>query len=174
MKKYVKFSLASGFSLLLALAMVVFVSCEKEVLELNQTATDDTATVQPLILDANGIADHETDAGLAQAAPFDVQIDVTRCRRLAGGNTVEAKVNANRLVDEIQGLEHEKYTFKWRVDGRNGGTGPLLSCVCAKSATVLVTRLSDGANVRKTVRLSPCLGTPGNGDPIGVSATIDR
>ena len=51
----------------------------------------------------------------------------------------------------------ENYRFKWVIDGKQGGYNSYVpGCVCGKTATVFITRLSDGASLRRDIDLPNC------------------
>lgn len=142
MKSTVKKASFGLFVSLLLLVMMVFSSCQEEAL----APRNDTFTANEidalLLNDETGIADYETDKA---GPPFDFGIQVTRCRKPT--ETVALDV----MIDEPA-----NYYYRWRVDGRDAGYGIGLPCLCAKSASVFVTRKSDLLSVRKTILLSGC------------------
>lgn len=51
----------------------------------------------------------------------------------------------------------EMYSFKWAIDGNHGGHNSYTpGCVCGSSATVFITRLSDGMSLRQAIELPDC------------------
>lgn len=51
----------------------------------------------------------------------------------------------------------ENYRFKWAIDGNHGGHNSYTpGCVCGNTATVFITRLSDGMSLRQAIDLPAC------------------
>jgi hypothetical protein len=120
------------------LALSLMTSCEKE--------SFTPAPTPPLTVHSNvAEAEHALkDKTHVQEAAFDFDIEKSYCT-LDG---VSLNVNIERP---------EAYAFKWAIDGNHGGHNRFSpTCVCGNSATVFITRLSDGMSLRKTIDLPGC------------------
>lgn len=116
--------------IIFALTLFFFWSCEKEPI-----ITPITPTTPPIV---------EKDAATDRAVPFEFSIQKTPC-----------------LVEKIQvsvDIENPNlYGFLWQVDGnKEGHLQKLEGCRCGTSATVTVTRFSDGSRIKKSIMLPQC------------------
>ena len=128
--------LIAGSVFFLALSLIT--SCEKASFTPAQT---------PATTVYNNVAEAEhapKDKAYVQKAAFNFDIEKNYCT-LEG---VSLSVNIDRP---------EAYAFKWAIDGNHGGHNSYSpACVCGNSATVFITRLSDGMSLRQTIELPSC------------------
>lgn len=137
MKNLLKFSNISIASLFVLFAALALISCEKDYAEPN--TANAVADNLALGVQKDAIANNETD----RPATFNFNLAVSQCRRTQSGNTVTVEIR-----------NPQAYTYRWKVGGQDYGSGQLVSCICAQSASVLVTRKADRLSIRKTVFLN--------------------
>lgn len=152
MKIFAKKSNAGLFAILFAIGALTFLSCQKETLHPKSDAFVGSDFKAIVASDAPGMP--ETHA-LTAPLPFDIVIEMSKCKKLTTSISLKATVkDTNTEEKDLQ----PKYKYQWKVDGALVGTGAELGCFCAKGATVIVTRLSDGAKAAKYIRLWACDG----------------
>jgi len=107
--------------------LFLFCSCEKEPIL--------TPTTPPIV---------EKDVATDRAVPFEFTIQKTPC--------LLEKVNVSVDIENPN-----SYGFLWQVDGnKEGHLQKLDGCQCGNAATVTVTRLSDGARIKRSIGLPSC------------------
>jgi|AntRauTorckE5430_2_1112549.scaffolds.fasta_scaffold27629_2 hypothetical protein len=120
------------------LALSLMTSCEKESFT---PAPTPATTVYANVAEAEHAL---KDKAYVQEAAFNFEIEKNYCT-LEG---VSLSVNIDRP---------EAYAFKWSIDGNHGGHNSYSpACVCGNSATVFITRLSDGMSLRQAIELPSC------------------
>ncbi len=150
MKIFAKKSNVGLIAILFAIGVLTFLSCQKETLHPKSDAfvgPDFKAIV------VNDAPDMPESQALTAPLPFDVVIEMSKCKKLTP--SVSLKATAKDTNTEEKDLQ-PKYKYQWKVDGTLVGTGAELGCFCAKGATVIVTRLSDNKKVAKYIRLYTC------------------
>ncbi len=124
--------------LVFCLAISLMTSCEKESFAPAPTSN---------LVEYSDLAEAEyapKDKAYIQAPAFTFEIQKNYC-------TLEG-VNLNVIIDRP-----ENYTFKWAIDGNHGGHNSYTpGCVCGNTATVFITRLSDGMSLRQAIDLPAC------------------
>jgi hypothetical protein len=75
---------------------------------------------------------------------FDFELVKSEC--FASGTTLEARTQLDAL----------SYSYLWEIDASPAGHSRQIDCVCGHVAKIRVTRLSDGAMLTKSAKLTPC------------------
>jgi hypothetical protein len=160
MKKQAKTnSLHSAFYGTLFLILVSASACEKGDFQLAEEPSATSAAVfQKVGMGADvewvvepGIIPGATVEGvslaeekISPATVFSYDLMLSYC--FGGGATVRVDL-----------ANPEEYVFLWEVDGGHGGhDSSSIACICGTSATVHVTRLSDGVKISRTAALPAC------------------
>ncbi len=81
-------------------------------------------------------------------------VEVLQSSCYAGGAALEAVVAVDGQLKPDGKMMKTEYSYLWEVDGKKGGHSPFLDCVSGQKATVIVTRLSTGKTVSRTVVLN--------------------
>ena len=137
---------------LLLAGMATYLACEQEILTPKDYATTTTYNETMLVGEAPEIADFEALPTTKPVTPFDFKVVMTKCRKAQPAVTLEVV-----MIDPIKPSKRPMlYNYEWIVDGAVVGHNPVLSCFCAPSATVIVTRIAEKQRVSKTVRLLVC------------------
>lgn len=120
------------------MALCLMTSCEKESFT---PATSPSTSGVWQVAEAEHAPKEKTGA---QEPVFAFEIQKTYC-------TLEG-VSLKVIIDRP-----EAYAFKWAIDGNHGGHHSYSpSCICGESATVFITRLSDGMSLRQAIELPAC------------------
>lgn len=81
-------------------------------------------------------------------------VEVLQSPCYAGGAALEAVVAVDGQLKPDGKMMKTEYSYLWEIDGKKGGHSPFLDCVSGQKATVIVTRLSTGKSVSRTVVLN--------------------
>jgi hypothetical protein len=124
--------------LILALTLFPMISCEKESF---------IPALTPEPVEPRNLAEAEhmpREKAHMQDSAFVFDIQENYC--------TQDGVHLSVLIDRP-----ENYSFKWAIDGNHAGHNSYTpGCVCGNTATVFITRLSDGLSLRKTIDLPQC------------------
>jgi hypothetical protein len=123
---------------ILILALFPMISCEKESF---------VPALTPQLVEPQNLAEAEhmpREKAHMQDSTFVFDIQESYCTQYG--------IHLSVLIDRP-----ENYSFKWAIDGSHGGHNSYTpGCVCGSTATVFITRLSDGMSIRHTVDLPNC------------------
>lgn len=124
--------------IVLTLALFPMFSCEK---------ASFVPALAPELVEPNNLAEAEhmpREKNQLQETPFTFEVQNNYC--------TQDGVNLRVQIDHP-----ERYSFKWAIDGNHAGHNSYTpGCVCGNTATVFITRLSDGLSLRKTIDLPQC------------------
>jgi hypothetical protein len=124
--------------IVLILALFPMFSCEK---------ASFVPALAPELVEPNNLAEAEhmpREKTYMQDSAFVFDIQESYC--------TQDGVHLNVLIDRL-----ENYSFMWAIDGSHAGHNSYTpGCVCGNTATVFITRLSDGLSLRKTIDLPQC------------------
>ena len=125
-------------SFIFVLALALTTSCEKESFA--------PAPISNLVEYADlAEAEHmPKEKTYTEEAAFTFEVQKTYC--------TQDGVHLSVIIDNP-----EAYSFKWAIDSNHGGHNSYTAgCVCGSTATVFITRLSDGMSLREAVELPDC------------------
>ena len=124
--------------IVLILALFPMFSCEKESF---------APSIAPESVEYPNLAEAEhipKEKDPLQETPFSLEVYKNYCTQ----DGVHLSIQIDRPED---------YSFKWAIDGNHAGHNSYTpACVCGNTATVFITRLSDGLSLRKTIDLPQC------------------
>lgn len=146
-------SILGLIAVLLVAGAWVFFASGKEALIPQSNAAENTEFEAIVPIDASDIATVEP---VGKPLPFDFNFIVTKCSRKATQPKVTLKVAIKDYSEPTEAARPPRYTYQWIVNGAVVSTDSELSCFCANSVTLILTRTSDNHRVGKSIRLWVC------------------
>lgn len=124
--------------------------------EIQASTSNADMSSNPTAMLVSNIADETSDV---LNTPFDFKVVMSKCTNKTTKPLVTLEVVILGISEHEKGigLKPELYSYQWVADGAVlPERSPVLACFCARKVDVTVTRLKDGARVRKSVRLYVC------------------